>query len=190
MLVPMFCRTSVFPLLCAALLSLSSVPSVMGAENASLPDNPMPIVPRNSPVSVEHEGDDALGARLSTRLKELLNGSSLFQLQEKDTPKFRILLSSSSEFRDRPAVGSAYSVVWVFSLSDATLRHYLAREVGVLTPEQVDDIAARLVERTDNLAVRYSYLFPKPKSQPSAQGQSGDARKSDGSAAAADRQEK
>lgn len=120
MLVPMFCRTSVFPLLCAALLSLSSVPSAVGAENASLPDNPMPIAPRNSPVSVEHEGDDALGARLSTRLKELLNGSSLFQLQEKDTPKFRILLSSSSEFRDRPAVGSAYSVVWVFSLSDAT----------------------------------------------------------------------
>ena len=33
MLVPMFCRTSVFPLLCAALLSLSSVPSAVGAEN-------------------------------------------------------------------------------------------------------------------------------------------------------------
>lgn len=59
MLVPMFCRTSVFPLLCAALLSLSSVPSAVGAENASLPDNPMPIAPRNSPVSVEHEGGTA-----------------------------------------------------------------------------------------------------------------------------------
>ncbi len=178
-------RVLISPFLCAALLCAPAVPSALGAENTALLDNPMHITPRNSPVSVEHEGDDALGARLSTRLKELLNGSSLFQLQEKDTPKFRILLSSTSEFKDRPSVGSAYSVVWVFSLSDATLRHYLAREVGLLTPEQVDDIAARLVERTDNLAVRYSYLFPKTKNQPDS-----NAQKSGGSEPAADKQEK
>lgn len=158
-----------FPVLCAALLCAPMASTVLGAESSSLPDSPAHITPRNSPVSVEHEGDDALGSRLSTRLKELLNGSSLFQLQEKDTPKFRILLSSASEFKDRPSMGSAYSVVWVFSLSDSTLRHYLAREVGVLTPEQLDDIAARLIERTDNLAVRYSYLFPKPKTQPAGE---------------------
>ena len=177
-------RALIPPFLCAALFWALTVPSALGAESTALPDNPMHITPRNSPVSVEHEGDDALGARLSTRLKELLNGSSLFQLQEKDTPKFRIQLSSTSEFKDRPSVGSAYSVIWVFSLSDATLRHYLAREVGLLTPDQVDDIAARIVERTDNLAVRYSYLFPKAKKQPD-----NNTQKSGDSEPAADKQE-
>lgn len=178
-------RILISPFLCAALFCSAALSPALAAEDAALPDNPMRITPRNSPVSIEHEGEDALGARLSTRLKELLNGSSLFQLQEKDTPKFRILLSSASEFRDRPSVGSAYSVVWVFSLSDATLRHYLAREVGLLTPEQVDDIAARIVERTDNLAVRYSYLFPKTPSRPDS-----NAQKSGASEAADDKQEK
>ena len=162
------CRLA-FPVLCAALLCNAAAPLARAAESKALPDNPMPITPRNSPVSVEHEGEDALGARLSTRLKELLNGSSLFQLQEQDIPKFRILISSTSEFKERPSVGSAYSVVWVFSLKENTLRHYLAREVGVLTPDQVDDVAAKLVERTDTLAVRYSYLFPKTRPEAAKQ---------------------
>ena len=153
----------------AVLPSLFCAQRARAAESTALPDNPMPITPRNSPVSVEHEGEDALGARLSTRLKELLNGSSLFQLQEQDIPKFRILISSTSEFKDRPSVGSAYSVIWVFSLKENTLRHYLAREVGVLTPDQVDDVAAKLVERTDTLAVRYSYLFPKTRPEAAKQ---------------------
>ena len=58
-------------------------------------------------------------------------------------------------------MGSVYSVVWVFSLSEATLRHYLDSEVGVLTPEDVDGLAARIVEQTDKMATRYGYLFPE-----------------------------
>lgn len=89
----------------------------------------------------------------------MLNSSNLFSLTEKDTPKIRLLISTVSEFPSRPGLGSAYSVVWVFSQSEATLRHFLMREVGVLTPDEVNDLAAKIVERTDGLAVRYGYLF-------------------------------
>lgn len=131
------------------------------AENAALPDKPIKISERHTPVAVEYKGDDSIGSRLSTRVKELLNSSNLFTLDAKDAPKFRILLSTAPEFKDRPGVGSAYSVVWVFSLSEATLRHYLDNEVGVLTPDDVDNLAARIVEQTDKMATRYGYLFPE-----------------------------
>lgn len=131
-------------------------------ESAALPDKPMKITERHTPVAVEYKGsDDSIGSRLSTRVKELLNSSNLFMLESRDTPKFRILLSTAPEFKDRPGVGSVYSVVWVFSLSEATLRHYLDSEVGVLTPEEVDGLAARIVEQTDKMATRYGYLFPE-----------------------------
>jgi hypothetical protein len=147
------------------LLGLAACPAA-AQESSPLPDIPvMRLTERHTPVAVEHEGSDSIGSRLSTRVKELMNGSNLFMLQETDKPKFRILLSTVPEFASRPGVGSAYSVVWVFSLSEATLRHYLAREVGVLTAEEVNETAARIVERTDGLAVRYGYLFPESSGQ-------------------------
>lgn len=136
--------------------------------NPALPDTPMKLNSRNSPVNVEHEGTDSIGARLSTRLKELFNNSNLFALEDKDMPKFRVLISTTSEFSERPGVGSAYAVVWVFSQSEATLRHYLSREVGLITAEQVNDLAAKIVEKTDALAVRYGYLFPDKTQAPEA----------------------
>ena len=151
--------------LCLALLSLTLLAGSALAQETSLPDRPARITERHTPVAVEHEGSDSIGARLSTRIKELLNSSNLFVLEEGDTPKFRILLSTVPEFSDRPGVGSAYSITWVFSLSEATLRHYLAREVGVLTPEDVNNIATKVVERTDGMAVRYGYLFPERSNQ-------------------------
>lgn len=160
-------------LLCGAVtLAAPALPTPAGAApddaapagSAVLPDKPMKISERHTPVAVEYKGDDSIGSRLSTRVKELLNSSNLFTLESKDTPKFRILLATAPEFRDRPGVGSVYSVVWVFSLSEATLRHYLDSEVGVLTPEEVDGLAARIVEQTDKMATRYGYLFPdQPK---------------------------
>jgi hypothetical protein len=150
---------------CGALLLGPAAGAASAQESSPLPDAPMRITERHTPVAVEHEGGDSIGSRLSTRVKELLNGSNLFMLQETDKPKFRILLSTVPEFDSRPGVGSAYSVVWVFSLSEATLRHYLAREVGVLTAEEVNDTAARIVERTDSLAIRYGYLFPESPGQ-------------------------
>ena len=134
------------------------VPS-FATEPAAVPDKPIKIMERNTPIAVEYEGTDSLGSKLATRIKETLNGSNLFALTEKDTPKLRLLLSSTSEFPSRPGVGSAYAAVWVFSQSEATLRHYLMREVGLVTPDEINDLAAKLVERTDALAVRYAYLF-------------------------------
>lgn len=122
-------------------------------------DKPQPAVARSTPVAVDFEGNDTIGSRLSTRIKESLNSSNLFALSEKDTPKIRIMLTTVPEFQDRPGVGSAYAVIWLFSQSENTLRHFLMREVGVVTPEQVNELAARIVERTDGLAVRYGYLF-------------------------------
>lgn len=122
-------------------------------------DKPAPGVDRAVQVAVEHEGTDSLGARLAFRLKDTFNSSSLFVLSEKDAPKIRVLLSTMPEFPSRPSVGSAYSVVWVFSQSEGTLRHYLAREVGVVTAEGVEDLVAHIAERTDGISVRYGYLF-------------------------------
>lgn len=126
---------------------------------ASLPDTPAVAPDRATAVAVEYEGNDSIGSRLALRLKEHFNTATLFALTEKDVPKIRVLLSSVPEFPGRPGVGSAYSVVWVFSQSEGTLRHYLAREVGVLTSEEVDALANKLVERTDGLGVKYGYLF-------------------------------
>ena len=74
-------------------------------------------------------------------------------------PKIRILIATQPAFKDRPGVGSAYAVVWVFSQSENILRHYLTREVGVVTPDEINGLAAKLVEETDSLATRYGYLF-------------------------------
>ena len=139
---------------------LFAVPAV-AADNTktAIPDKPARIVERNTPGAVEFEGNDSLGSRLSTRVKESLNSSNLFVLTEKDTPKIRVLIATVPEFADRPGVGSAYSVIWLFSQSESTLRHFLSREVGVLTPDEVDGLAARIIERTDGSAVRYGYLF-------------------------------
>lgn len=150
-----FCLVFLLLTLCAVQALAADPPK----EKAPLPNNPTPITERNTPIAVEFEGTDSLGSRLTTRVKEVFNASNLFSLTDKDTPKLRVLISSTPEFPSRPGVGSAYSVVWVFSQSEATLRHYLTREVGVLTPEEVNDVAARLIERTDALAARYGYLL-------------------------------
>lgn len=126
---------------------------------ASLPDLPATDADRTTAVAVEYEGTDSIGARLALRLKEHFNTASLFTLTEKDVPKMRVLLSTKAEFPSRPGVGSAYAVVWVFSQSEGTLRHYLAREIGLVTADDVDALALKIVERTDGLGVKYGYLF-------------------------------
>ena len=123
--------------------------------DAAIPDKPTRITERNTPVAVEYEGNDSIGSRLATRV----NSSNLFSLTDKDTHKIRILIATQPEFKDRPGVGSAYAVVWVFSQSENILCHYLTREVGVVTPDEINGLAAKLVEETDSLATRYGYLF-------------------------------
>lgn len=134
------------------------------AENeagAALPDKPASVPDRNVPVSVLHTGEDSIGAKLASELKNAFNTSSLFKLTENDEPKLRLLLKTTPEFPSRPAVGSAYSLVWVFSKSADSLEYLLVHETGVVDMDGIADLAARILERTDGLSVKYAYLFEK-----------------------------
>ncbi len=122
-------------------------------------DAPQPVPDRSTAVSVEHDGADMAGTRLVFHLKELVNTSSLFSLTEADNPKITLLISSASEFPSRPEVGSAYAVVWVYSENKGNLPYYLGRETGVVSEATALELARRLAERTDGIAVKYSYLF-------------------------------
>lgn len=124
-------------------------------------DTPAVVSSRGTAVSVEHEGTDSIGSQLSFELKGLFNRSSLFTLSEKDGPKIRLLLSTTSEFPSRPHIASAYAAVWTFSQGEGTLSFFLAREVGLVGADEVDSLAVRLAEKTDGIAVRYSYLLQR-----------------------------
>ena len=123
------------------------------------PDTPAKAETRSTAVAVIHEGGDSIGARLATRLKEALNASNLFKLEEKDQPKLRLLLNTMAEFPSRPGAGSIYSITWAFSQSEGHLAYLLARDVGVLTMDEVEALTYSLLERTDGIGVKYGYLF-------------------------------
>jgi hypothetical protein len=114
-----------------------------------------------TPIAVEHEGTDSLGAKLAYSLKEIFNSGTLFLLSDKDVPKLRILIASASEFSDRPGVGSIYSIVWLYSERSNVLSNYLAHETGVVTADTVAHIADRLAARSAGLAAKHSYIFSK-----------------------------
>ncbi len=127
----------------------------------AIQDAPKPVSGRTTAVAVEHEGADPVGAKLAFQLKELFNSASLFNLTDKDIPKLKVLISTVSEFAGRPEVGSAFAVVWSYSESEGTLKHYLGRDVGVVSDATAETVAQRLAEGTDVMAVKYSYLFDK-----------------------------
>ncbi len=128
---------------------------------AATPDKPAKNSANSVVVFVDHEGEDSVGAKVSFMLKETFNSSSLFNLSESKEPKLWVLLSTAPEFSSRPGVGSVYSVVWVFSQGEGTLRLYLAREVGTVTADEVPGLVAKLSERTYGIAQKYNYLFQK-----------------------------
>ncbi len=145
------------------ILVLVAVGQGIGEEpdTKSIEDAPQAVSGRTTAVAVEHEGSDAAGAKLALELKDLFNSSTLFQLTDKDTPKLKVFLSTVPEFPNRPEVGSVFAVVWVYSESERTLKHYLGREVGVVSDTTARAVAQRLGERTDRLASNYAYLFDK-----------------------------
>lgn len=111
------------------------------------------------PIAILHEGADSLGAKLSYQLKEMFNAGTLFALNDKDEPKLQMLISTVTEFPSRPGVGSLYCVVWTYSERPTALSNYLAQEVGVVTPENLADLADKLASRTSGLAAKHSYIF-------------------------------
>ncbi|WP_319781107.1 hypothetical protein [Maridesulfovibrio sp.] len=111
------------------------------------------------PVVVLHEGNDVLGGTLALKLKERFRKSVLFKLEDKDSKAVRVNVESRSEFRDRPEIGSVYSVVWTFAESGEVVPFYLKQELGLVNSRNVEDSAAGLMNRTDKIADEYKYLF-------------------------------
>jgi hypothetical protein len=126
---------------------------------ASLPDKPAVVPDRSVPISVLHSGDDSIGAKLTAELKDAFNVNSLFKLTENDESKLRVLLKTTPEFPTRPAVGSTYSLVWVFARNADSLEHFLVHETGVVSLDDISGLVAHILERTDGLSVKYAYLF-------------------------------
>lgn len=150
-----------FWLVLLACPALAAAPATPQAGKA-VQDAPQKGVDRTTTVSVQIDGSDSIGARLSTRLKERFNQSSLFRLnadEEKDAPELRLLLSTAPEFPGRPGVGSVYGVCWVFSQGKGYLGYLLAREVGTVNADDLDALVDKLVERTDGIAAKYGNLW-------------------------------
>jgi hypothetical protein len=110
-------------------------------------------------VTVEHDDTDPLGARLAYHLKELLGRSSLMTLTNKDEKKVVIVLRTKEEFPGRPNLCSIYSVNWLFSAKEGSLKYFLNAEAGIVDNTGVDQAAEAILAKTDKLATTYGYLF-------------------------------
>ena len=64
----------------------------------------------------------------------------------------RLLLSTAPEFKDRPNVGSVYSVCWVFSQGKGYLGFVLARDVGTINNVDLHAKVEKQLERPDAMA--------------------------------------
>ena len=111
---------------------------------------------RRTPVVVEFEGNDSIGVTLFNSLQKKINSTN--PASPAREAKFRILLSTASEFPSRPGVGSVYAVVWTLALSEGSMEYYLVRDLGIVTPDTVDEVTDRIVSRTDGVSARYGYL--------------------------------
>lgn len=150
-------------------LCFAASPVARAASSAAQPvagapvaDKPVAVqADRTTAVMVEHEGTDTLGAKFAFQLKGAFNTSSLFTLSEKDAPKLKVFITTTAEFPSRPNIASAYSIVWAFSQAEGTLSFLLARDVGLVSAEELDSLVAKTAERTDGFAAKYAYLFTK-----------------------------
>ncbi len=111
---------------------------------------------RRTPVIVEYEGNDSIGNALFTRLKAAVDSGN--PASPSREAKFRILLSTTSEFPSRPGVGSIYSAVWTLSMSEGAMEYYLVRDLGVVTPDTLEEVVSRIMGRTEGVSARYGYL--------------------------------
>ncbi|QJT10569.1 hypothetical protein [Oceanidesulfovibrio marinus] len=114
---------------------------------------------RGTPVTVQHDGEDELGARLALKLKETLNSSSLFDVSDKDEKKLKVIIKTMREFEGRPNSSSIYSLVWVYSESEATLKYFLDTQIGLINEGELESTAEAIAAATEKVGARYSYLF-------------------------------
>jgi len=111
------------------------------------------------PVSVEFQGTDGIGQRLVYHLKEVFEKSAIFRLSGKDEKKIKVLVSTAEEFAGRPNTSSVFSVVWLYSENEGTLKYYLAATVGLVHAATVKESAEELAGRTHDIVTGYGYLF-------------------------------
>lgn len=122
-------------------------------------NTPAVVTSRTTPIFVEQKGADNLGSMLAFELKSACNTSSLFKMTGDDVPKITVMITTMSEFADRPKIGSVYSVVWVFSENSNNLKYYLAQDTGIVTVDNVSALATSVANKTDKIALQYGYLF-------------------------------
>lgn len=149
-------------LVLAMSVSLHAAQAGQAAEKpAPLPVQGEKPLDRVTTVGVQLDGTDSIGSRLGMRLKERFNQSNLFTLRSEDGEGVKIWLQikTAPEFPGRPAVGSIWSVCWVFSQGKGYLRYLLSQEIGTVTTDEIDQLVDKLVERTDGIAARYSNLL-------------------------------
>ncbi len=126
-----------------------------------VPDSPALVPSRVTAVAVQSEGDDSIGARLGTALKERFNVSSLFKLSSADEPKIVLMVTTKPEFASRPSVGSVYVVIWAYSQADGYLYMLLDKQVGTVSAEEVNGLVEELVQKTDGIGVKYASLLKR-----------------------------
>ncbi len=131
-------------------------------EGQAIPDTPkkdMGVDGRRTPVAIEHGDTDVVGTRMVYHLKELLGRSSLMSLTTKDEKKLVLAIQTQTEFTGRPAVSSIYSVAWLYSAKDGTLRYYLSSDTGIVDAATLEQTVEAILAKTDKMAATYGYLF-------------------------------
>ena len=114
---------------------------------------------KKTPVTIDHDDSDPVGARLAYRIKELLARSALMAPTNRDEKKLVLVLKTKEEFPGRPNLCSIYAVSWLFSSREGSLKYFLASEAGIVDASSVDQTAEALLGRSDKLASTYGYLF-------------------------------
>lgn len=158
-------RLLCFILICTALAAIpafaAEAPKSTKATQPAAPkaNTPAVVTSRTTPIFVEQKGADNLGSMLAFELKSACNTSSLFKMTGDDVPKITVMITTMSEFTDRPKIGSVYSVVWVFSENSNNLKYYLAQDTGIVTEDNVSALATSVANKTDKISLQYGYLF-------------------------------
>jgi len=131
-------------------------------EAQAIPDTPKKetgVDGRRTPVALEHTDMDVVGARMVYHMKELLGRSSLMGLTTKDEKKLVLVIQTREEFTGRPAVSSIYSVAWLYSAKDGSLRYFLSSDTGIVDAATLEQTVEALLVKTDKMAATYGYLF-------------------------------
>lgn len=158
-------RLLCFVLICITFAAIPAfaeeAPKATKASQAAEPkaDTPAVLASRTTPIFIEQKGADNLGSMLAFELKSACNTSSLFKMTGDEVPKITVMITTMSEFADRPKIGSVYSVVWVFSENSNTLKYFLAQDTGIVTADNVTMLATSVANKTDQIALQYGYLF-------------------------------